>query len=255
MLVDICSFVLELIKVKLALINYVLDLHPDNLIIIHATPENQSISWVLNKFISSLICQIIQYLNVIRVYFDWQMTMWINRSYWTILLLIRLMYLHGIFSWLDWIINVQLLLEIFLWSIEPDSKSAASEFSLIKALQIVFKYSLSFLYVCNGPRNRVSDSVRILKFIARCIYERMNSKVWRVTVANCRADLIVDVPDILLIHLILSYYAVGTSIGPHLVHDESNVSLFLTQERISYLDRDTVEIFQTGKEMLGISMF
>jgi hypothetical protein len=70
-----------------------------------------------------------------------------------------------------------LFLEIFFRGVEPDGKSAAAEFGLIKTLQIVLEDSLSFLDVLNGPSYRVSDSMRVLKFIAWCINEGMDSKV------------------------------------------------------------------------------
>lgn len=53
-----------------------------------------------------------------------------------------------------------------------------------------------------------------IELVVRCIYEGMDCNVWVITVTECTTHFIIDVPYVLLVDLILTHYAISSSIHP-----------------------------------------
>lgn len=119
-------------------------------------------------------------------------------------------------------------MEILFRGIEPDSEPCASELSLIVALQIVSEDDITLIHVSQRPAYlsyngvigvytyRKGDCVRV-KAVVGSVNEWMNGHVRLITVSHEATHFVIDVPNVLVIHLVLTHYAVGSYIFPHVL--------------------------------------
>ena len=106
------------------------------------------------------------------------------------------MELLDVMRWHHFSQQTELRSEVFCWHIEPSMQSRRSEAILLcETLQVILQKCVLIADVFDGPHDGDIETIRVIYRIAWRVNKAAHFHIWRVTVANDGAYLIVQVPD------------------------------------------------------------